>query len=268
VAYERIRALIWGKTYPELSWRYVETVCTGAVREDGSPIRLYPVPLRYLDGSKQYELYDWIEVPVEKSTADPRPESFKVKGDAIQVVGHIDTSDHWRLRSEVVFRDATWQFDSVAALKEAQRSVSRSMGIVSVGAIEAVSVDFRPPEDEAAFREKWKEIEAQRDLFHPQYKELEYLPYRIRLAWRCAGPCDECAKTAHNMSVLDWGLLELARKTGSPEKAADRLRAITDPRAHDFRLFMGSFRLRQYQFGIIGLWYPKLAHQLDLLDQR
>jgi hypothetical protein len=70
MAFETIRVLIWGKTYPEISKKYVETVCTGRVREDGSPIRRYPVPLRYLDGSKQYSLYDWIEVPVEKSHSD------------------------------------------------------------------------------------------------------------------------------------------------------------------------------------------------------
>jgi hypothetical protein len=239
---------------------------TGAVREDGSPIRLYPVPLRYLDGCKQYGLYDWIEVPIEKSGADPRPESFKVKGDAITVVGHLDTRDHWRERREAIFRFREWQFDSVGALKAAQRSSDRSMGIVSIRSIESVTVRHRAPEDEAAFRAKWKDIEAQRDLFHPQYKELQYLPYRIRLAWLCAGACDECAASPHNMSVLDWGLLELARKTGSPEQAASRLRSITNPRAHDFKLFMGSFRLRPYQFGIIGLWYPKLNPQTDLLD--
>jgi hypothetical protein len=57
---QKIRVLIWGKTYPELSTHYRETVCTGGVREDGSPIRLYPVPLRYLDTEKRYELYDWV----------------------------------------------------------------------------------------------------------------------------------------------------------------------------------------------------------------
>ena len=55
--FETIRVLIWGKTYPELSKKYVETVCTGGVREDGSPIRLYPVPLRYLEGSKAVVAY-------------------------------------------------------------------------------------------------------------------------------------------------------------------------------------------------------------------
>jgi len=40
--YEKRRFLIWGKTAPELSTKYQETVCTGAVLEDGTPIRLYP----------------------------------------------------------------------------------------------------------------------------------------------------------------------------------------------------------------------------------
>ncbi len=236
------------------------------MREDGRPIRLYPVPLRYLDGSKQYGLYDWIDVPIQKSHSDPRPESYKVMSEAIRVVAHVDTSDHWRQRREIMFRHVGWQFDSVADLKAARRASGLSMGIVSVRTIEGVEVQVRPLGDKAAFQEKWREIQAQPDLFHPQYKELEYLPYTIRLAWRCAGACDECADGPHNMSVLDWGLLELARKTRDPEKAASRLRSITNPDEHDFKLFMGSFRMRMYQFGIIGLWYPKLADQLDLLD--
>ena len=37
--YQNMRVLIWGKTYPELSNKYTETVCTGGVLEDGRPIR-------------------------------------------------------------------------------------------------------------------------------------------------------------------------------------------------------------------------------------
>ena len=39
MAFDPIGVLIWGKTYPELSSRYVETVCTGALREDRTPVR-------------------------------------------------------------------------------------------------------------------------------------------------------------------------------------------------------------------------------------
>ena len=57
---EKRRFLIWGKTAPELSSKYFETVCTGAVLEDGVPIRLYPIPFRYLDDGERFKKYqDW-----------------------------------------------------------------------------------------------------------------------------------------------------------------------------------------------------------------
>jgi len=61
------RVLIWGKNYPKLSKRYAETVSTAGVRENGTPIRLYPVPLRYLGSDSQYRLYDWVDLPICKS---------------------------------------------------------------------------------------------------------------------------------------------------------------------------------------------------------
>jgi len=262
--FETIRVLIWGKTYPELSKKYVETVCTGGVREDGSPIRLYPVPLRYLEGSKQYSLYDWVEVPVEKSRSDPRRESFKVQSDKIRLVGHIETRDNWRARREIIFRDRGWQFDSVSALKESQRQNGCSMGIVTPGAIESVRLEPKPSGEAAEYKQKWTDLQAQKDFFHPQYKELEYLPNRIKLKWRCLGACAECARSPHDMTVLDWGLLELARRDGW-SSAVDRLQAITNQGSHDFKLFMGNFRLHLHNFGVIGLWYPKLGAQLDLV---
>ena len=42
----RERLLVTVKTYPTLSTKYGETVCTAGVREDGSWVRLYPVPFR------------------------------------------------------------------------------------------------------------------------------------------------------------------------------------------------------------------------------
>jgi hypothetical protein len=65
------------------------------------------------------------------------------------------------------------------------------------------------------------------------------------------------------MKVLDWGLLELARRDGW-DKAASRLREITRLDTYDFRLYVGNFRLRQRTFGIIGLWYPMIPEQQSL----
>lgn len=61
------RILVTVKTYPTLSKKYGETVCTAGIREDGSWIRLYPVPFRRLNEEEQYHKYDWIEARVKKN---------------------------------------------------------------------------------------------------------------------------------------------------------------------------------------------------------
>ena len=55
------RVLITVKTYPTLSRKYGETVCTAGVRHDGSWLRIYPVPFRRLDEAEQYRKFDWVE---------------------------------------------------------------------------------------------------------------------------------------------------------------------------------------------------------------
>lgn len=255
---EIIRVLIWGKTYPELSARYVETVCTAGVREDGRPIRLYPVPLRYLDTRKQFALYDWVEAPIVKSTADPRPESFKVVSGKIRIVGHLDTKKNWKARSAIVFKDPGWQFDCYDALVREESKSKRSMGVVTPGNIDGVDLVKKSAGAEKEYRKKLDEVQGQQDLFHPQYKELEFLPYHIRLRWRCASTKCSCQSgRAHDHMVLDWGLLELARRS-SWVKARQKLQEISNLKEKDFRLFIGNFRLHPKAFGIVGLWYPKL----------
>lgn len=43
------------KTYPSISASYGELVCTAGIREDGSWIRIYPVPFRTLETWRQYK---------------------------------------------------------------------------------------------------------------------------------------------------------------------------------------------------------------------
>jgi hypothetical protein len=71
----RERLLITVKTYPTLSRKYGELVCTAAVREDSSWVRLYPIPFRLLDYHERYAKFDWIETTLVRSTSDPRPET-------------------------------------------------------------------------------------------------------------------------------------------------------------------------------------------------
>ncbi len=260
-----LRVLIWAKTYPELSSRHTETVCTGAVDAGGRPIRLYPVPLRYLQGTQQYSLGDIVEVRASRNPKDNRPESYRIEPDTLRVVGKIPPDQQeWAGRREWIFRDTSWHFESIAQLEQARLRDDSSLGLVRPGTVERVYLRAKKPAAEREFREKWATVTAQQDFFLPEYKALEFLSQEIRIVWRCAVPCDQCGRRPHDMMVLDWGLLELARRDGDWEKARQRLETISDLNAYDFRLFIGNFRLHQKSWGVIGLWYPKRREQQSL----
>jgi hypothetical protein len=72
------KVLITVKTYPTISEKYKELACTAGFREDGSWIRLYPIPFRLLDQEQQYKKYQWVEVDTARNKGDQRPESHRV----------------------------------------------------------------------------------------------------------------------------------------------------------------------------------------------
>jgi hypothetical protein len=264
--YTTERVLIWGKTYPELSKKYAETVCTAGVRENGAPIRLYPVPLRYLGTDAHYRLYDWVEVPVSKSRIDTRPESFKVDAARIKCVGHIDSDeDGWSARKEIVFRDRSWQYPTMRELVVAQNTTKQSLGIITPGSIESIVVKDKPANARAEYEERVNAIQGQGNFFLPEYKELGFRPFDVRLRWRCLNHCEVCAKSPHDMLVLDWGLMELARKKGwARDLAKAKLEDLATSGKFDFKLFLGNMKNHQKSFVIVGLWYPKRTNQLGL----
>ena len=76
-----MRILVSVMTYPSLSKKHLETVCTAGFREDGTWIRIFPVPYRvyiHKNDELRYHKWQWIEVDVEKSEKDDRPESYRI----------------------------------------------------------------------------------------------------------------------------------------------------------------------------------------------
>lgn len=101
------RVLIAVKTYPTLSRKYVETVCTAGVREDGSWVRIYPVPFRRLEEAEKYKKFDWIECDLRKSTSDTRPETYHPTDlRQIRIVSHVGTRNNWRDRQRIMLQTA------------------------------------------------------------------------------------------------------------------------------------------------------------------
>ena len=122
---QRKKILITVKTYPTLSSKYDELVCTAGVTEGGEWIRLYPVPFRKLELYKQYKKYQWIELEVEKRTQDPRPESYKPLNIDQMVHGdYVDTKDNWSLRKSLVLKNVYEDMDKLIAANKNDSGLS------------------------------------------------------------------------------------------------------------------------------------------------
>lgn len=111
------RVLVTVMTYPTLSKNHFETVCTAGFREDGSWIRIYPVPHRLLFqyDKPKYGKWQWIEANLEKNPRDGRPESFHIKNiESLKILDKIDGGtpnwnlrDYWIKKNKIVFNDMT-----------------------------------------------------------------------------------------------------------------------------------------------------------------
>src|ERR1700748_2476240 len=80
----RFKVLPTVTTYPLPSRSYDELVCTAGVLEDGSWIRIYPIPLSFLfdlkkSGRVNNVKYTWVELELNKRSDDFRPESHSPK---------------------------------------------------------------------------------------------------------------------------------------------------------------------------------------------
>jgi len=109
------RVLITVKTYPTISSKYDELVCTAGFREDGTWIRIYLISFRKKSYNEQYRKYDWIELDLVKNEGDFRPESYRPYSHdtEIKIVGHIDTARNWADRKKNRFRKNIFQFGRV-----------------------------------------------------------------------------------------------------------------------------------------------------------
>jgi len=201
------RVLITVKTYPTLSKTYGETVCTAGLREDGSWVRIYPVPFRRMeDLNRRYHKYDWVECDLIRNTAkDKRPESRRPTDlSTLQCVGNMNTQDQWRERRKLILEKGQ-VFTNMQALIEDAKADRRSLATFKPSAV----IDFVvEPDDRTWDEKKLNEIRKQLhqpDLFEDNewrktFRVVDKLPYRF--SYRFA---DETGQE-RTMVILDWEL--------------------------------------------------------------
>lgn len=273
--WERRRILIWGKTRPELSKTYREIVCTGGVFEDTRRlVRIYPVPLRYLDDEKVFKKYQWIEAHVRRAENDPRPESYKIRADGIKTFETIATkSGDWSERAEWIMQPEN-VFKSVEMLQDKQREDNTSLGLVKPAEVIDIRAIPTSEKEQAEFQQRYEEATRQMELpLNPEtgreIRPLRAADFRYMIEFRCD---DERCK-GHNFSVRDWELdalyFRLRQRGENPRVAAD---AVVEKLNQvcgldkDLYFFLGNIANHPHIFTIVGLWWPKVQQrQLSLL---
>ena len=225
---QRERILITVKTYPTLSKSHIELVCTAGLREDGSWIRIYPIPFRLLDQDHQFPKWTWVDLPVVKRARDKRPESFSpADRDDIIVQEAISTEDNWRKRKRFLFKNGPPSTNLTALIQAAKRN---EISLATFKPARMLGFEMKQTETE------WDEtrlasVEAQLrqgDLLDPQsirenFKPANKLPYDFSYRFEDDEARESCLR------ILDWeiGMLfwNCWKSSSSEEEALQKVRA-------------------------------------------
>ncbi len=262
-----IKVLITVKTYPTISAKYDELVCTAGFREDGTWVRIYPVPFRKRAYSEQYKKYDWIELDLVKNTSDFRPESFRpsILETEINVVGHIDTARNWEERKKLCLGKIYFNLSELIA-EAKDKNIGTSLAVFKPAEI----LDFYAEPVEREWSSKQKAVLAQQNLFETKFEVVKKLPYKFKFRFK-----DNQGKVS-NMMIEDWetGQLfwrQLAKYEGNEQKAINDVRKkyFDDfVQTKDLHFYLGTTQKNHYvshnPFMIIGTFHPKVEIQMKL----
>lgn len=270
------KVLITVKTYPTLSKNHTETACTAGFREDGSWIRLYPVPFRLLDGSKQYEKYQWVEVNTATNSKDPRPESRKVINiDDITLLNKIDTGKNrdWAERRRLILGKNKVYTNKEEIIRKA-RADEISLAIFKPTKILDFVVERADPDWPQDKVDDILNDMKQGDLFaeksEDDFKLVRKLPYKFSYKF-----IDDVGKES-TLMIEDWEIGQLywncERRDGQEEAVTKVRQKYMDNFAQtkDLYLFLGTTYLHHVRraknpFVIIGTFYPPYEVQAPLI---
>ena len=150
------KVLVTVMTYPALSNKHFETVCTAGFREDGSWIRIFPIPYRLLlgrDESKRYHKWQWIEVDLEQNLVhDKRRESYHIRDiNSLKLLLPLDKKrPNWDLRLNWIFKNKKI-YKSMSELLEDTKRDNTSLAVLKP--LQITDVVYKK-EDMSKFEEK------------------------------------------------------------------------------------------------------------------
>jgi hypothetical protein len=269
----RKKILITVTTYPLPSRSYDELVCTAGVMENGDWIRIYPVPLSFLidlkgTGRMRNVKYTWIELDLKKRLDDFRPESYSPLNYDFKdiVIGdRINTDGNWYERKQYCLRNIYTNKNKLLEDSKAPKNIS----LATFKPTKGLGVECK--EDDREWRDEWKELRKQGDLFET-VKPIETLIPKLPFKFFYRFLDDEGNES--KLMIEDWeiGALYwncLKNADGNENTALRKVKEQYEDnfiQHKDLYFFLGTTkrwhsRRMHNPFVIIGVFYPKIELQ-------
>ncbi len=273
------KILITVKTYPTLSRKYAELVCTAGITENGEWRRLYPVRFRQLYDEQKYSKYQWVEAKLEKSISDRRPESYTIIANSLNPIGKpLPTDKFWRARREAFSQKVEVHEDLKVLIDKAHRN-ELSLALFKPSRFLNFTVEQVEREWDAR---KLADLEKQKKQLH-LFKDVETVARELqivqKLPYKFSYQFEDCHGKKSKLMIEDWEIGALywncLRRNNNDEQAA--VEKVKEKYWNDFiqsgkreiALVLGT-TLEQHNkkapnpFVIISVYYPTLERQMWL----
>jgi hypothetical protein len=267
----RKKVLITVTTYPLPSRSYDELVCTAGVLEDGSWIRIYPMPLSFLNSLKvngkisKTTKYTWVELDLNKRTDDFRPEShspadYEFKD--MQIYETLGPEKFWEKRKLFCLKNV--YTDLAKLIEDSKAPKNTSLATFKPKEI----LDFVIEETDREWKDTWKAQFQQSQINFEKVDEViqkeppRKIPFEFSYKF-----IDENGKQSKLM-IEDWEIGQLywncLKDTGDERKACEKVKQRyleQFKNKHDIYLFLGTTKTHHMKrsrnpFVIIGVFYP------------
>lgn len=268
----KTKVLITVKTYPAISKKYEELVCTAGFLENGTWIRIYPIQFRKKSYNQQYSKYEWIELDLVKNTEDSRPESYRpVSHDTeINIVGEIKPDGNtWTERRKIVLNKV---YNNLTQLIAEAKDKSKCTSLAVFKPAKVVDfiwkeVDREWSQDKIA---QFQQLNLFQNVDDKKFEVVKKLPYKFSFVY------EDIEGTPSTTMIEDWETGELywnclRRHDGNELKACQDVRKkyFDDfAQTKDLHFFLGTSKVHHFvgknPFLIIGTFHPKKIVQLSL----
>jgi len=274
------KVLITVMTYPTLSKNHLETVCTAGFKEDGSWIRICPVPHRLLGWNKKYRKWQHIEVDLEKNPKDSRPESYHIRDiDTLKVIdkesnGQVD----WASRMSWI-KKGKKIYDDMSEILQCTKEGNISLAVLKP--TEFIGFEVEKESDLNDYNRRLKEIQRkyeanqmQLSLFEDETSANSTFEFAKKIPYKFYYKFKTKDGIVRRLMIEDWeiGMLYLNCLKDSETEAIRKVREKYEGfiNNRDVYLLLGT----QYKwqnmnakdpYVIIGVFYPPKGTQAELL---